>query len=53
MKILFAASEAHPFFTCDGSGALVGSLPAVLRRRRADVRAVLPLYGEVSEAWRG
>ncbi|MDR2087894.1 MAG: glycogen synthase [Clostridiales Family XIII bacterium] len=53
MKILFAASEAHPFFTCDGSGALAGSLPAVLRRRRADVRAVLPLYGDLSEAWRG
>ncbi|MDR1934161.1 MAG: glycogen synthase [Candidatus Accumulibacter sp.] len=53
MEILFAASEAHPFFVSDGPGVMAGRLPVALRGRRAPVRAVLPLYGELEEKWRG
>ncbi|MDR1570932.1 MAG: glycogen synthase [Clostridiales Family XIII bacterium] len=53
MKILFAASEARPFFVSDGPGDMAGSLPPALRRRNADIRVVLPLYGDLGDEWRG
>jgi starch synthase len=52
MKILFTASEACPFFTSDGPGAIAGSLPPALSRRGAEVRVVLPLYGDMPDDWR-
>ncbi len=52
MKILFAASEAYPFFASGGLGDVAGSLPLALRRRRAGVRVILPLYGDMKAEWR-
>ncbi len=52
MKILFAASEAHPFFASGGLGDVAGSLPAALRKNKAAVRVVLPLYGQMQAQWR-
>ncbi len=52
MKILYAASEAVPFFATGGLGDVAGSLPAALRRSKADVRVILPLYGDMASEWR-
>lgn len=45
MKVLFAASEAYPFFTSGGLGDVAGSLPIALKKSRTNIRAILPLYG--------
>ncbi len=52
MNILFAASEAYPFFASGGLGDVAGSLPATLKKDGADIRVILPLYGDLSESWR-
>ncbi len=52
MTVLFAASEAYPFFASGGLGDVAGSLPMALRRRRAAVRVILPLYGDMKSEWR-
>ncbi|MDR1580404.1 MAG: glycogen synthase [Synergistaceae bacterium] len=52
MEILFAASEARPFFVSDSDGVMTGGLPAALHRRGAAVCAVLPLYEDLSAYWR-
>ncbi len=52
MKVLFAASEAYPFFTSGGLGDVAGSLPAALKKRKAGVRVILPLYGDMAPEWR-
>ncbi len=52
MNILFASSEAYPFFTSGGLGEVAGSLPPALRKRRASIRVILPLYGDLSDEWR-
>ena len=64
-KILYAGSEIMPFAATGGLGDVLGSLPpvlpafaghvpAALKRKNPDddVRAVMPLYGQVGEAWR-
>lgn len=53
MKVLFAASEAYPFFTSGGLGDVAGSLPAALKKRKVNVRVVLPLYGDMAPEYRG
>ncbi len=52
MKVLFASSEASPFFTSGGLGEVAGSLPAALKKRRVAVRVILPLYGDMAPEWR-
>lgn len=52
MNVLFASSEAYPFFTSGGLGEVAGSLPIALRRRKTSIRVILPLYGELGEEWR-
>jgi starch synthase len=45
--VLWLAAEASPWASTGGLGDVVGSLPAVLRRRGWDVRLCLPLYRQV------
>ena len=51
-KILFVGAEAMPFAATGGLGDVLGSLPAALAKEGADVRVILPLYGQVKEEWR-
>ena len=52
-KILFVGAEAMPFAATGGLGDVMGSLPAALAATgEADVRVMMPLYGQVSDAWR-
>ncbi len=54
-KILFVGAEAMPFAATGGLGDVMGSLPSALARAAgedADVRVVMPLYGQISDAWR-
>ena len=51
-KILFVGAEAMPFAATGGLGDVLGSLPAALAKEGADVRVIMPLYGQVKEEWR-
>ncbi len=51
-KILFVGAEVMPFAATGGLGDVMGSLPEALAATGADVRVMLPLYGQVNEAWR-
>ena len=52
-KILFVGAEAMPFAATGGLGDVLGSLPAALAATgEADVRVILPLYGQVGAEWR-
>lgn len=44
MKVLFASSEAAPFFKSGGLGDVAGALPKELKKKGVDVRVVLPLH---------
>src|SRR5258705_1654550 len=44
MKILFVASECVPFCKTGGLADVIGSLPKELRKKRHDVRVILPKY---------
>ncbi|WP_018141911.1 glycogen synthase GlgA [Thioalkalivibrio sp. ALJ7] len=46
MRILFASSEAYGLVKTGGLADVSASLPAALRRRRQDVRLVVPAYPE-------
>lgn len=52
MNVLFASSEAYPFFASGGLGDVAGSLPVALRRRKAGIRVILPLYGDLKPEYR-
>jgi starch synthase len=53
MKVLFVASEAHPFIKSGGLGDVAGALPKELAKKGVDVRVVIPKYrginGELKE----
>ncbi|WP_077624287.1 glycogen synthase GlgA [Sediminibacillus massiliensis] len=52
-KVLFVASECTPFVKTGGLADVVGSLPQELNRtEQADVRVILPYYGEIPQVWR-
>ena len=51
-KILIVGGEAVPFASTGGLGDVMGSLPEALARSGADVRAVIPLYGSISDTYR-
>jgi len=54
-KILFVASECVPFAASGGLGDVIGSLPAALKKEygdKADIRVMLPLYGQIGEEYR-
>ena len=49
MKVLFAATEGLPYIKSGGLADVVGSLPKILKKKRVDVRVVLPLYLKMAE----
>ena len=53
-KILFVGAEAMPFAATGGLGDVLGSLPAAIAAadKDVDIRVVMPLYAQVSAAWR-
>ena len=54
-KILFVGAEIMPFAATGGLGDVLGSLPAAIKAELGeggDVRAVMPLYSNVGDAWR-
>jgi starch synthase len=51
-RILFVGAETMPFAATGGLGDVMGSLPTALAQAGADVRVVMPLYGQVSAEWR-
>jgi starch synthase len=53
MDILFASSEAYPFFTSGKLGDMIGSLAVAMRKQGINVRVILPLYGNMREEWQG
>jgi len=52
MKILFAASEAHPFVRTGGLGDVASALPAALAKEAQDIRVVLPMYDDIHPKYR-
>ncbi|MBN1046830.1 MULTISPECIES: glycogen synthase GlgA [unclassified Clostridium] len=48
MRVLFVASEAHPFIKSGGLGDVAGALPKELARKGVDVRVVIPKYREIN-----
>jgi starch synthase len=52
MNVLFASSEACPFFTSGKLGDMTGGLAAGLRRLDVDIRVILPLYDGMKAEWR-
>ena len=52
MRILFAATEAAPFFKTGGLGDVAGALPKELARKGEDVRVVLPLWKNMKEQYK-
>lgn len=53
-KLLIVGAEALPFASTGGLGDVMGSLPGALAKTGEDwdVRAVLPLYGSISQEYR-
>lgn len=49
MKVLFAASEAHPFIKTGGLGDVMGALPKSLIKIGVDVRVIIPKYKNIKE----
>ncbi|MGL4990330.1 MAG: glycogen synthase GlgA [Sarcina sp.] len=49
MKILFVATEAHPFIRTGGLGDVIGSLPEKIAQFSNDVRVVIPKYSAIKE----
>ena len=49
MKVLIAASEAHPFIKTGGLGDVIGALPQALKKLGLDVRVVIPNYRDIKK----
>jgi starch synthase len=52
MNVLFASSEAYPFFSSGKLGDMTGSLAHALRRQKTGIRVILPLYRDMKPEWR-
>ena len=49
MKVLFVASESHPFIKTGGLGDVIGALPKELKKLGMDVRVVIPKYKDIKK----
>jgi starch synthase len=49
VKILFVASESHPFIKVGGLGDVAYALPKALRKLGIDARVILPKYKTIKE----
>lgn len=49
MKVLFAASEAHPFIKTGGLGDVMGVLPQSLTELGVEARVVIPKYKNIKD----
>lgn len=49
MKVLFVASESHPFIKTGGLGDVMGALPKYLKALDVDVRVVIPKYRNIKK----
>lgn len=52
MNILIAASEAGPFVKSGGLGDVIGSLPEAISTSKIEVRAVVPLHGNIPQEYK-
>jgi starch synthase len=52
MKILFVASEAHPFIKTGGLGDVAYALPKALRKMGLDVRVIIPKFSEIKQEYK-
>ena len=52
MNVLFASSEASPFFSSGGLGDTAGNLARALWRLNIDIRVILPLYRNMDSGLR-
>jgi starch synthase len=52
MKILFVASEAHPFIKTGGLGDVAYALPKALKKLGLDVRVIIPKYSDIKEEFK-
>lgn len=49
MKVLFVASESHPFIKTGGLGDVIGALPVALKDLNVDTRVVIPNYRDIKK----
>ena len=49
IKVLIAASEAHPFIKTGGLGDVIGALPEELKKLGIDVRVVIPNFRDINK----
>ncbi len=52
MKVLFVASECHPFIKVGGLGDVAYALPKALRKIGIDARVIIPKYGKIDEQFK-
>jgi len=52
MKVLFASSEAAPFFKTGGLGDVAYALPKELVKQGVDIRVVLPYYSTMPDKYK-
>lgn len=52
MKVLFAASESHPFVKVGGLGDVSYALPKALRKIGVDARVIIPKYGKIQDGFK-
>lgn len=52
MKILFCASESHPFIKVGGLGDVIYSLPKALAKSNNEICVILPLYKQIKYTYR-
>ncbi|MGL5615945.1 MAG: glycogen synthase GlgA [Sarcina sp.] len=52
MKILFVATECHPFIKTGGLGDVMGALPKALNDGNNDIRVIIPKFKDIKEQFK-